>query len=363
MARDLQALIESQISKGGVGGGVLLPKGVFEVDDTLTIASVRGLRFSGQSPWATELRWVGPDDRPMFEIDRSEDILLEHFSISVGTGKTLLAAAWIENGVGRRGPTAAPGGQSTHISWNNVRVVGDGRLLDGFHVKLFDLEKDVKNDHHSFEHVTVTGYTDTAFKLEGRNAKNLGFDRCNCLGMFRRTRVGKYAIDTSTHVDHGAAFVWNKGSVIGNECADFRIGDRNDTIKIDGVSSEKSARMLQIIDQGGANAGEACPVLVENYRFGAGVARLLPDDREVIQCQAAGPLSVVGCKIGSGRKGLQLRLRYEPNPGPGAFNLLGNAIADDGDGPVFTASPPTMPYEYANLGYRNGQWQALGSGV
>jgi len=140
VASELQDLIEGQISKRGIGSGVSLPKGVFEIDDTLTIASVRGLRFGGQSPWATELRWVGPADRPMFDIDRSEDILLEHFSITVGAGKKLLAAAWIENGKGRTGPKAAPGAQSTHVSWNNVRVVGDGNLIGGFHVKLFDVE-------------------------------------------------------------------------------------------------------------------------------------------------------------------------------------------------------------------------------
>ncbi len=223
--------------------------------------------------------------------------------------------------------------------------------------------KDIKNDHHSFDHVTVTGYTGTAFTLEGRNAKNLGFDRCNCLGMIRRTRVGQYAIDTSTYADHGAAFVWNKGSAIGHEQADFKIGDRNDTIKIDGVSSEKSARMLQMLDHSGTDASAACPVLLENHRFGAGVARLVAGDREVIQCQAVGPLSVVACKIGSGIKRLQLRIRYEPHPPPGAFNFIGNAIANDGDGRVFTASPPTMPYEYGNLGYRDGKWQALGPGL
>jgi hypothetical protein len=360
VAGDVQDLIEAQISRGGIGGWVLLPKGVFEIEDTLTIASVRGLRFGGQSPWATELRWVGRDDRPLFDVDRSQDILLEHFSITVGRGKKLLAAAWIQNGEGRTGPKAAPGAVSTHVSWNNVRVHGEGNLCGGFHVKLFDVAKDVKNDNHSFEHVTVNGYTGAAFTLEGRNAKNLGFDRCHCLGLVRRARVGQYAVDTSTRPGQGGAFVWHKGAAIGNAQADFRIGDRNDTIKIDGVTSEKSARMLQMLDHGGIDADAACPVLLENYRFGAGVANLLAGDREVIQCEAVGPLSVIACKLGSGKRRLQLRVRYEPHPPPGAFNFVGNAIANDGDGRVFTASPPTTPYEHSNVGYRGGKWDALG---
>jgi len=359
VASSVQELIEGQISKGGIGGGVSLPKGLFEIDDTLTIASVRGLRFGGQSPWATELRWVGPADRPMFDIDRSADILLEHFSITVGAGRELLAAAWIQNGQGRTGPKAAPGAQSSHVSWNNIRVVGDGNLVGGFHVKLFDVEKDIKNDHHSFDHVTVTGYTGTAFTLEGRNAKNLGFDRCHCLGLFRTRRIGQYAVDTSTHPNQGGAFVWNKGTAIGHDQADFKIGDRNDTIKIDGVSSEKSARILQMPDYG-PGADTACPVLLENYRFGTGDRDNPPAaDGEVIQCEAAGPFSIIACKIGSGINRQQLRIRYAPCPEPGAFNFIGNAIANDGDGHIFTASEPTMPYKEGNLGYRQGAWRPL----
>jgi hypothetical protein len=360
VAGSVQDLIESQISKGGIGGAVSLPKGVFEIDDTLTIASVRGLRFGGESPWATELRWVGPPDRPMFDIDRSTDILLEHFSITVGAGKELLAAAWIQNGNGRTGPKAAPGAQSSNVSWNNIRVIGDAKLKDGFRVKLFDPAKDVKNDHHSFDHVIVTGYRGTAFILEGRNAKDLGFDRCQCLGLFKRRRIGQYAVDTSSHPNQGGAFVWNKGSAIGHELADFKIGDRNDTIKIDGVSSEKSARILQMPDYG-PGAELACPVMLANYRFGTGDPNNPPaTDGEVIRCEAAGPLSIVACRIGSAINRQQLRIYYSPDPPPGAFDFTGNAITNDGDGNIFPASPPSMDYRPVNLGYRDRKWQPLG---
>lgn len=363
MAGGLQDLIDGQISNGGVGGALSLPTGVFDVDDTLRIASVRGFRLTGQAPWATELRWVGAADRPMFDTDRCEDVLLEHFSIMIGDGKQLLAAAWIQNGEGATGPKAAPGAQSSHVSWSNIRVRGDGRLVNGFHVKLFDPNSDIKNDHHSFDHVTVSGYTGAAFVLEGRNAKNLGFHRCHCSGLFRKERIGQYAIDTSTRPNQGAVFYWSNGSALGHEQADFKIGDRNDTIKIDGVTSEKSSRMLQIPDDG-AGADVACPVVLKNYRFGTGDPDNPPAaDGEVIQCEAAGPLSIMACKIGSGIRRQQLRIRYAPPAAPGAFNFIGNAIGNDGDGRVFTASSPTMPYEHSNLGYRDGKWQVLGSGT
>jgi hypothetical protein len=362
VAGKLQDLIDDQISEGGIGGGLSLPKAIFEVHDTIRIASVRGFKLSGQAPLATDLRWLGPADRPMFDIDCCQDILLEDFSISVGAGKKLLAAAWIENGVGATGPKAAPGLESSHVSWRNLLVRGHGNLVRGFHVKLFDVKKDVKNDHHSFDGVTVAGYTEAAFTLEGRNAKNLGFDRCHCIGGVEHERIGKYAIDTATYPNHGGAFFWSNGSVIANGEADFRIGDRNDTIKIDGVYSEKSARMLVMLDYDDG-AGAACPVLLKNYRFAASDPTLLPTDREIVRCESVGPLSMIACKMGSNQPGEQLRIRYDPQPPPGAFNFIGNAILDDGKGPVFTVSPPTKPYEEGNLGYRDRAWRPLGSGL
>jgi hypothetical protein len=167
--------------------------------------------------------------------------------------------------------------------------------------------------------------------LEGRNAKNIGFDRCHCTAYVKdverphevekirkQDRIGKYAIDTARQADtgfewnHGGAFFWNNGAVIAHAEADFRIGDRNDTIKINGVYSEKSNRMLQV-PRYGTGAGGSCPVVLENYRFAGQYAA---DDGEVIQCEAAGPLSMIGCDMEPGPNDNQLRIRYAPRPAP-----------------------------------------------
>jgi hypothetical protein len=372
VAEDLQSVINAQI-KDGVGGGVSLPKGEFVVTDTLEIVRVRGFKFGGQAPLVTQLRWAGPDDRPMFRLDRCQDILLEDFSVIVGGKNELIAAAWIQNT-----PVAEWEVPTSHLWWRNVHVIGNGRLTRGFHVMLVDPKKDEKNDNHTFEGLTVTGYTHAAFALEGRNAKNIGFDRCHCTAhvkdverphevekIRKEDRIGKYAIDTAREVkggfewNHGGAFFWNNGAVIAHAEADFRIGDRNDTIKINGVYSEKSNRMLEM-PKYGTGGGASCPVVLENYRFAGQYAA---DDGEVIQCEAAGPLSMIGCDMGPGPNDNQLRIRYAPRPAPGAFVFIGNAIANDGNGHVFTASPPTMPYENANLGYRGGKWGPLGKGI
>jgi hypothetical protein len=365
MAGELQDLINSQIA-AGVGGGLSLPRGVIDVSDTLKIRNVLGFKFGGQGPRVTQLRWTGPDDRPMFRLDRCQDVLLEDFSIIVGRDQELLAAAWIQNTpVPEDAETKPPA--TSHVWWRNVHVIGQGRLTRGFHVRLVDVDRDEKNDNHTFEGLTVIGYKHAAFALEGRNAKNLALNRCHCTAyvagdeVTKENRVGRYAVDTARETEagpewnHGGAFFWSDGAVIAHAEADFRIGDRNDTIKIDGVYSEKSSRMLQMPDYD-TGSGAACPVVLENYRFAGEFA---PTDGEVIQCYAVGPLSMIGCKMGSNIPGQQLHIRYEPKPAPGAFNFIGNAIANDGDLPTFSASPPTMPYENANLVYRDGKWQPL----
>jgi hypothetical protein len=373
MADDLQQRINEQIGDDRVGGGLSLPKGEIVVGDTLEIVRVRGFKFGGQGPLVTQLRWAGPDDRPMFRLDRCLDVLMEDFSIIVSGRKELLAGAWIQNT-----PVTEWEVPTSHVWWRNVHVIGQGRLTRGFHVMLVDPKKDEKNDNHTFEGLTVTGYKHAAFSLEGRNAKNIGFDPCHCVAhvqgverpheaekIRKEDRIGKYAIDTARQAEtgfewnHGGAFFWNNGAVIAHAEADFRIGDRNDTIKINGVYSEKSNRMLEMPDYR-PGGGAACPLVLENYRF---AAELAAEDGEVIQCRAAGPLSMIGCKMGSTIPGMQLRIGYDPRPAPGAFVFIGNAIANDGDGHVFTASPPTVPYETANLGYRGGKWGPLGTGL
>jgi hypothetical protein len=166
--------------------------------------------------------------------------------------------------------------------------------------------------------------------------------------------------ENGTEWNHGGAFFWSKGSVIAHAEADFRIGDRNDTIKIDGVYSEKGARMLQMPDYG-LGAGAACPVLLENYHFAARPEFEAPDG-EVVQFESVGPLSMIACKLGANIRGQQFHIRYAPNPAPGAFVFIGNAVGNDGDGLVFTAALPTAWYETSNLGYRHGRWQPLGTG-
>jgi hypothetical protein len=181
MADDLQQLINDQINGQRVGGGVSLPKGTFVINKTLEIVRVRGFTFGGLGPLATQLRWAGRDDEPLFLLDRCQDILLEDFSITIDQGKELLAAAWIQNSpMAHESDPNRPvanddesdsGPDTSHVWWRNVRVIGGGRLTRGFHVRLVNPDEDEKNDHHTFEGVTVSGNKHAAFVFEGRNAR------------------------------------------------------------------------------------------------------------------------------------------------------------------------------------------------
>jgi hypothetical protein len=128
MAGEVQDLIDAQIGADGVGGRVLLPRKVFQVRETIRIAGVRGLKITGQAPAATDLRWFGPSDVPMFDIDRCQDIVVEDLSITVGADAMLIAAAWIQQGDGPLGPKGNPKLESSHVAWQNIVVRGQGNL-------------------------------------------------------------------------------------------------------------------------------------------------------------------------------------------------------------------------------------------
>jgi hypothetical protein len=82
----------------------------------------------------------------MFFLDRCQDVLLEDFSIAVGPGKALLAAAWIQNTPLGASEEAAGRPNTSHVTWRNVRIRGEGRLERGLHVRLVDEDVDEEDE-------------------------------------------------------------------------------------------------------------------------------------------------------------------------------------------------------------------------
>jgi hypothetical protein len=95
---NLQAEIDAQITAGGLGGIVDLPTGEIPISNTINIQQVRGLVIRGKGAIATDLRWVGTGDLPMFRFNRTQGCFLERVSITARTGSPLLEGLRIEHG-------------------------------------------------------------------------------------------------------------------------------------------------------------------------------------------------------------------------------------------------------------------------
>ena len=70
---------------------------------------------------------------------------------------------------------------------------------------------------------------------------------------------------------------------------------------------------------------------------------------------------ITNCDFGARTNGEQIRIRFQPLHGPGAFVLQGNTLTNAGDHNVFVAQPPDNPdYPVTNLAYDGTTLDKLG---
>jgi hypothetical protein len=381
-AFDLQAAVDNQ-SANGIGGVVQVPPGTIPIHDTILVRQVRGLIIRGQGAVATEFKWVGPPNVPMFVFRRTQGCYLEHVSIAASKDAPLLEGIRIE-----RGPsdTTKPMANlnSSLMTVRDVIFRGKGALGTAVRVYLANACRDLKNDHHRFEHIRITGCTYAGLVLEGRNAKAIHLDQIVMAGSDDGVAVCRYGVLTVANCcpmslnsdgspgpigdpnvnggnavfNHGASFIAIGGQMAGNAVANVYIGDRNDELVLQGIYSEKSARWLVVPDYGPGSAG-AFPVVMVGCRYS--VNKNTPADLEIVQFYADGPLAIETCRFGQRKPGEQLRIRYQPPVSPGTFSMRNSSISNDRDGNVFVAEPPSnWDYQIVNRGYKDGQHARLG---
>jgi hypothetical protein len=387
---NLQAAIDAAIDARGIGCVVDVPCGEFDISTTINVQQVRGLIIRGHGAIATDLRWVGPPNLPMFRFGRTQGCYLEHLSITARKAAPLLEGVRIEQGLSdpyRPMPTL----NSSLMTVREVIFRGQGALGTAIRVHLSANVPDAKNDHHRFERLSIRGCTYAAMVLEGRNAKALHLDQVVMAGDRTNADTGRgdnaacqYGVLTVANMspismnpdgspgpigdpavnggnplyDHGASFTAIGGQMAGNKVANVFIGDRNDELILQGIYSEKSARWLVVPPYGQGSAG-AFPVKMVGCRYNA--SRNTPKDREIIQFHADGPLEIDTCRFGQRQRGEQLRIRYIPNVAPGSFSMRNSSISNDGDGNVFVGEPPSnADYQIINRGYRKNQHARLG---
>jgi hypothetical protein len=387
---NLQAAIDALVAARGIGGVVDVPRGQFLISTTIDVQQVRGLIIRGQGAIATDLRWVGPPNLPMFRFGRTQGCYLEHVSISARKTAPLLEGVRIEQGPSdRKRPMRTL--NSSLMTVRDVVFSGQGALGTAIRVYLAKNGPDAKNDHHRFERLSIRGCTYAGMVLEGRNAKALHLDQVVMAGGRTAADTGagsnavcQYGVLTVANMspmsmnsngspgpigdpevnggeplyDHGASFTAIGGQMAGNKVANVYIGDRNDELVLQGIYSEKSGRWL-VVPRYGQGAAGAFPVKMVGCRYSAN--KNTPRDREIIQFLADGPLEIDTCRFGQRNPGEQLRIRYVPNIAPGSFSMRNSSISNDGDGNVFVAEPPSnADYQVINRGYRNNQHARLG---
>jgi hypothetical protein len=341
----IQEAIDSERRPGGFGGRAELPAGTCVISKTLDLRGVAGMALLGQGAPTTNLRWRGDGTSPALLLDHTRHVRLEDFAIT--PARPLLAGVQIENGAGCNVSSRPPychQWASSQAVLRNLILHGEGRMTFGVHVALPDVTKDAKNDLHRFDAVAVSAYRDTAFRLDGRNAKGLTFTGCICQGLRldgTHQRVGQRCVDSSGIRGHGSSFHWHGGTALGDRDVDFSLGDRTDPVLISGVYSEDSSRFLLARDTSSPGARKPFPVTVDGVRFGTGHGALAKDG-EVIRFYSSGPLTVRGSRWGSERGArARVRFRYLRGARPAAFVFMGNYTIST-TSKLFPANKPTV---------------------
>lgn len=277
----IQGAINAVRRSGDIGTTVELPAGNFEVDQTLVIEHIAGLTLRGQGPFATQLQWNGPDNGVLLELINANRCKIERLSLMPAPGKSLGTAV----NLWQKDDPRFDKWTSSQCVFEFVSIRGQGRTANGIHIQ-FD-GADRKNDHHRFRDVTVAGFTETAFRMDGQNAKAALFDGCVIRGVRTAGTVGVMTGRPPTRgKEHpGGSFHWFGGSITGcTEC--FRLLGRNDTIIINGIYSEKCERFL-VVDL--PKPQLRFPVTLSGVKFNT---NFVAADGEVVQFNAGGPLTI-----------------------------------------------------------------------
>lgn len=337
-----------------VGDTILVPAGDYLISDTLVIEEVRGLRLMGAGPGATRLLWApsstagsvleGGSGKAMILLSDAERSELCDFSIQVLGRLPLPVAIQMES----RGPG---GTRSRHNHVRNVWIDGGaGGVERGIRMAVGPAG-DRRNDHHSFDRVTVTNYLDAAYSIEHRSSRGHLFQSCRFEGKGRglvglASDRGDCVDSSGTHC--GGSFRWLAGGGGGNVASDFSLGDSADTVIISGGIFEGSSRFLH----SGGPSGNEWPVIVEGNEWlddGMGTHESAPwpypENNRAVFFQFRGPLIMRGNRLGVSpnlefgpAEAKPLEIIWNPGGNYGEFLFEGNYVATSKDNPFMGAT-------------------------
>lgn len=273
----LQRVVQlARVQHGGdppAGKQILMPSGVYLLDRTVTIDSVKGLELLGYGP-ATKFVWRGPPDQPAFLLSDTDSCQFRKFYLAQETGHSFTYGFQLKNGgAGIVTPTA--------------NVFADVDVAGGVHCWGIDrgLDEDglgggdQNNELHQWIRCKATLYTSSAWRVDAGQAHSLVFRDCQMQGNGRGV--------SGVWCSYGSSFHWSGGSGGGN-LDDFLLDDFGLVVSVRGWNSEGSERLARVHSKG--YTGVAFNVAFESCRW-AGMPSA-SDDGVILRVMNAGPLSV-----------------------------------------------------------------------
>jgi hypothetical protein len=215
--------------------------------------------------------WRGPASDPVFALQNCNAFRVQDIDVTCDTPTS--AVFLIERT--QTGPGTIP---STMHMFRNVRIFGNRKAERGV---WYRNTIDENNEHGRFDCVSVYGCTLAGFAFYGQQSKE-----------HLLTHVRTESCTVGVIAD--SAFQWIGGTCAVAEYAIFlaRIGD---PVTIQGVGFEACQRLL--LTYGPTTAAQPVTFIGGRYE-----ADQLAEDGEAIVLQHAGPLNIIGMRLGGGKQ-------------------------------------------------------------
>jgi hypothetical protein len=203
--------IEDAGATGDYAGTLVIPPGVFEIEDTLTFTSLRGFKLTGTGH-ASRLVWTPTE--PTLNVIEITDCRNSRISdLYISTSGTCNAAIKVYGTAGD--------GVPTHNLFENV-MMDLGGAQYGFQIGGAAPAVDANNDFMEFHNCEIYNYLDSGVKfVSSSQAYNYLFLNCAFLG---DGTSSKYAIDCGSGTAVGGFSVIGGGSA-NHTIAAFRIAN------------------------------------------------------------------------------------------------------------------------------------------
>ena len=274
----IDAVINQQPGVSKIPGKLTLEQGrCYKISSTLVFKDARDGALEGNG---AKLLWAGDSSSPALQLSDVRDTTISNLHIECGRERPLHTAIRIENGPGKLFPP------TSNVLDSIIVEAETGAIRNGVHIALGP-GGDANNENHSLNKVRIRNYTESAFRIDHSQAKNIQFRDCECTADpgSPQTRC------LTTGVTNGGSFHWHGGSGGGNALSDFHIGNPTDTISIQAFHSERSKRFLTT----GGPSDAPMALRISGVRF---AADQLAADRVAIDFKYPGPLIVENSLFG-----------------------------------------------------------------